>query len=275
VTIEGPRFSTRAESNMFRSWGADVINMSIAPEAALSNEAGIAYAAVAMSTDYDCWKIDEEAVTWDEILRVFEENADNVKKLLVSAIPKVKALGEDSIKSKIRSVPGFPKPGIVYRDITTLLKDKEGLKEVVKEFVDRYKDMDINKVVAIESRGFILGGVLAHELDAGLVLLRKPGKLPSMTESEEYALEYGTDKLEVHVDSIKEGDNILIMDDLLATGGTALAACNLVKKLGARVVECGFIVELSYLNGRRKLEAEGFGVFNLVDFKDSGGSLAT
>lgn len=267
VTIEGPRFSTRAESNMFRLWGADVINMSTAPEAALANEAGIAYAAVAMSTDYDCWKIDEEAVSWEEVLKVFEQNAESVKRLLISAIPKVKDLSGDSIKSKIRTIPNFPKPGIMFRDITTLLNDKEGLKEVVKGFVDRYRDMEIDKVAAIESRGFVLGGVLAQELDAGLVLLRKPGKLPGMTESEEYSLEYGTDKLEIHVDAIKEGDNVLICDDLIATGGTALAACKLVKRLGGRIVECGFIIDLPDLGGKKKLEENGFGVFNLVSFE--------
>ena len=267
VTIEGPRFSTRAESRMFRTLGADVVNMSIAPEAVLANEAGIPYSVVAMSTDYDCWKIEEEPVTWNEILKVFEQNADNVKRLLMKSILKISALQSESIKSKIRTVPNFPKQGIMFRDITTLLNDKDGFKEVIKAFSSRYKDMKIDKIAGIESRGFILGGALAHELGVGFVLMRKPGKLPYMTESEEYELEYGTDKLEIHVDAIKQGENVLIIDDLLATGGTALAACNLVKKLGGNVVECGFVVDLPDLGGKRKLERNGFGVFNLCGFE--------
>ncbi len=269
VTIEGPRFSSRAESNMFRAWGADIVNMSTAPEAALANEAGIPYAVVAMSTDYDCWKKDEEPVTWDEILKVFNKNAENVKRLLVRAVQKIGELDKDEIKSKIRTVPHFPKHGIMFRDITTLLQDSKGLKKVIEEFVIRYKDKKLDKVVAIESRGFILGGALAHELGAGFVPLRKPGKLPYIKESEEYELEYGTDKLEIHVDAIKQGDNVLIIDDLLATSGTCLAACNLVRRLGGKIVECAFIIELEDLGGRDKLKNQGCSVFSIVKFKES------
>jgi len=171
------------------------------------------------------------------------------------------------IKSKIRTIPDWPKKGIMFRDITTLLKDPEGLKEVVRQFLERYKDKKINVVAGIESRGFIIGSILAHELGVGFVPIRKKGKLPGEVESEEYELEYGKDTIEIHKDAIKEGDNVLIIDDLIATGGTALAACNLIKKLGGNVVECGLIVDLPDLKGREKVESSGYKVFSLVDFE--------
>tara|TARA_Y100000310_G_scaffold345638_2_gene467593 strand:- start:18144 stop:18674 length:531 start_codon:yes stop_codon:yes gene_type:complete len=171
------------------------------------------------------------------------------------------------IKEKIRTVPHFPKEGIMFRDITTLLKDEAGLKEVVKEFVERYKDAGIDVVAGIEARGFILGGVLAHELGLGFVPLRKPGKLPAETVSEEYTLEYGKDKLEVHIDAIKKGDKVLLVDDLVATGGTALAACNLIKKIGGELLEVALIVDLPDLGGKKKLEDAGFKVFTMVEFE--------
>ena len=136
------------------------------------------------------------------------------------------------VKSKIRTIPHWPKQGIMFRDITTLLKDKEGFNHMINLFVKRYKGMKIDVVVGIESRGFITGSVLAHRLGIGFVPIRKPGKLPAETVSEEYELEYGKDKIEVHKDAIKQGDKVLLVDDLIATGGTALAACNLIKKLG-------------------------------------------
>ena len=173
----------------------------------------------------------------------------------------------DHIKSKIRTIPHFPKEGIMFRDITTLLQDSQGLKDVVKELKERYVGVDIDAVAGIEARGFILAGVLAHELEKGCILLRKKGKLPFKTESVEYDLEYGTDTIEIHSDAVKEGDKILIVDDLLATGGTALAACDLIKKLGGQVVECAFIVDLPEVGGKKKLEGKGLKVFNLVEFE--------
>ena len=171
------------------------------------------------------------------------------------------------LKSKIRTIPHFPKQGIMFRDITTLLKDSHGFNHMIDLLADRYKDMKIDVVVGIEARGFITGGVLAHRLGVGFVPIRKPGKLPAETAYEEYELEYGKDKVEIHLDAINHGDKVLIVDDLLATGGTCTAACNLVKKLGGEIVECSFIVDLPDLGGKKKLEEAGYKVFNLVEFE--------
>ncbi|MBW2992397.1 adenine phosphoribosyltransferase [Candidatus Woesearchaeota archaeon] len=171
------------------------------------------------------------------------------------------------VKSKIRTIPHWPKKGVMFRDITTLLKDSEGFSHMVDLFVERYKNMKIDVVAGIESRGFITGAVLAHRLGLGFVPIRKPGKLPAETVSEEYELEYGKDKIEMHTDAIKKGDKVLLVDDLIATGGTALAACNLISKIGAEVVECSFIIDLPDIGGKKKLTEAGFKVFNLVEFE--------
>lgn len=171
----------------------------------------------------------------------------------------------ESIKSKIRTVQHWPKEGIMFRDITTLLKDPQGFKETIDLLYDRYKDKKIDKVVGIESRGFIFGAPLAYVLGCGFVPVRKPGKLPAECESEEYTLEYGKDKIEVHKDAIDKNDRILIVDDLIATAGTAIAARNLVKKLGGKIVECAFIVELVDLKGRDKLKGEN--IYSVVEFE--------
>ncbi len=172
-----------------------------------------------------------------------------------------------TIKEKIRTVPHWPKQGIMFRDITTLLKDSEGFNHMIELFVERYKDTKIDIIAGIESRGFITGAVLAHRLGIGFVPIRKPNKLPAETVSEEYELEYGKDKIEMHTDAIKAGDKVLLSDDLIATGGTALAACNLIKKLGGEIVECSFIVDLPELGGKKKLQDAGYKVFNLVEFE--------
>lgn len=172
-----------------------------------------------------------------------------------------------TIKSKIRTIPHFPKEGIMFRDITTLLKDAEGFQFTINSFVERYKDVPIDIVVGMEARGFILGGAVAHQLGKGFVPIRKKGKLPAKTESYEYELEYGTDKIEVHVDSIKQGDKVLLIDDLLATGGTAFAAAKLVEKLGGEIVEMAFIVDLPDVGGRKRLEAAGYKIFALCEFE--------
>ncbi|MGA1840143.1 MAG: adenine phosphoribosyltransferase [bacterium] len=171
------------------------------------------------------------------------------------------------IKKKIRTVPHWPKQGIMFRDITTLLKDSEGFNLTIDILVERYKDMKIDIVAGIESRGFITGSILAHRLGVGFVPIRKPGKLPAQTVSEEYELEYGKDKIEVHTDAIQKGDQVLLVDDLIATGGTALAACNLITKLGGEVVECSFIIDLIDIGGKKKLTNAGFKVFSLVEFE--------
>ncbi len=170
-----------------------------------------------------------------------------------------------SIKSRIRTVPHWPKEGIMFRDITTLLKDPQGFKETIDLLHKRYADKKIDIVIGIESRGFIFGAPLAYLLGCGFVPIRKPGKLPAECESEEYTLEYGKDKIEIHKDAIKKGDRVLIVDDLIATAGTASAARNLVKKLGGEIVECAFIVELIDLKGRDKLKGEN--VYSIVEFE--------
>jgi 5'-methylthioadenosine phosphorylase len=267
ITIEGPRFSTRAESGIFRMFGADVINMSIAPEAVLAREAGIEYAAIAMSTDYDCWKNDEKSVTWDDILNVFLSNSEKMKKLLLRTIEKIARNDEEFIKSKIRTIPDFPKPGIMFRDITTLIKDAEGFSRALDVLEERYKNQNIDLIAGIESRGFIIASGLAARLKKGVIPIRKPGKLPAEKVREEYSLEYGTDAVEVHKDAVSAGQKILLCDDLVATAGTAMAAANLIKKLGGNIVECAFVVELPALKGREKLEKKGYNVFSIINFE--------
>ncbi len=161
---------------------------------------------------------------------------------------------EKYYKLKIRSIPDFPKKGIVFRDITTLLEDRTGFQKSADALYDFSKDMDINKVVGIESRGFIFGGLLANKLDAGFVLIRKPGKLPAETFRKSYTLEYGTDTLEIHKNSIMPGDRVLLHDDLLATGGTARAACDLIEMAGGIVVHVSFVIELAFLQGKEKFK---------------------
>ncbi len=171
------------------------------------------------------------------------------------------------IKSKIREIPDFPKKGISFKDITTLLKDADAFKHVVDTFCDRYKNADIDLVAGIESRGFILGGAIAYRLNKGFVPIRKEGKLPSITEKESYELEYGKAAVEVHVDAIPKGSRILLVDDLIATAGTLVAAINLIKRLGGDVVECAVIIELPDLHGREKIGKKGHKLFSLVQFK--------
>ena len=169
------------------------------------------------------------------------------------------------LKRYIRNVKDFPKEGIMFRDITTLLKDPAALKKTLDELYDLTKNLDITKVVGIESRGFIFGSMLAEKLNAGFIPIRKPGKLPAEIESQSYALEYGNDTIQIHKDAIKVGERVLLHDDLLATGGTALAAANLIEKLGGEVVQISFVIELSFLNGRDKLKM--YDVKSLVDYK--------
>lgn len=169
-----------------------------------------------------------------------------------------------NLDSKIRTIPDFPKRGILFKDITTVLQDAEALKYCVDTFYEKYKDKNISKVVGIESRGFILGTALAYRLGVGFVPIRKPGKLPSEKIRQEYQLEYGTDAMEIHTDAITKGERVLIHDDVLATGGTMQAACNLVKQLGGDIVGLSFLIELSFLNPKQKLQ--GFDIFSLVHY---------
>lgn len=158
-----------------------------------------------------------------------------------------------SLEQYLRTIQDFPKPGIGFKDITTLLKEPEPFREVIEQFATHFAAKQVQKVVGIESRGFIFGAPLALKLNAGFVPARKPKKLPAATVREEYQLEYGTDALEMHVDAMQAGENVLVIDDLLATGGTAAAAVRLVEKLGGKIAGLGFLIELDFLNGRRNL----------------------
>ncbi len=168
------------------------------------------------------------------------------------------------LKKLIREVPDFPKPGILFYDITTLLKDAGGLREVIGALKKRYEGAPVDVVLGIEARGFIFAPAVAYALGKGFVPVRKPKKLPAETVKAEYALEYGTDTLEIHKDAIRPGQNVLIVDDVLATGGTAAAVSGLVEKLGGKVAGLAFVVELDFLNGRGKLP--GRDVFSLVRY---------
>ncbi len=172
---------------------------------------------------------------------------------------------QEYVQSKIRAINDFPKKGIIFRDITTAVKDPQAMRYMIDYLTDRYKDERIDYVAGIESRGFIFGAALAYKLGAGFVVIRKPGKLPAETISQEYELEYGTDKIEMHADAVEAGKKVLIVDDLLATGGTVDAAAKLLKKVGANVVGAAFIIELTDLKGREKLK--DIDVFSMVQYE--------
>jgi adenine phosphoribosyltransferase len=172
-----------------------------------------------------------------------------------------------SIKSLIRTVPHYPKQGVMFRDITTLLKDPVGFRVTINEFVNRYTAVKIDKVAAVESRGFIIGAALAFQLGVGFVPVRKRGKLPAETVGYDYELEYGTDRVEMHVDAVTKGDRILLVDDLIATGGTAEAAVKLIGTMGGEIVECCFVIDLPDLGGRKRIEKLGHSVFALCEFE--------
>ena len=171
------------------------------------------------------------------------------------------------VTSRIRTIPDFPKPGVQFRDITTLLNDARGFRKAVDELVQPYAGVRIDKVAGIESRGFILGGAVAHQLATAFVPIRKPGKLPHRTIGEDYQLEYGTDRLEIHEDAIAAGDLVLLVDDLIATGGTAEAALKLIEKAGGKLAGACFVVDLPDLGGSDKLRARGADVMTLCSFE--------
>ena len=168
------------------------------------------------------------------------------------------------LKDKIRTVPHFPKEGIMFKDITTLLQDPHAFRHVIREMLNHFDGKKINVVACAESRGFIFGAVLAHELHASFVPLRKPGKLPSKTIKQEFKTEYSTDAFEIHEDAIKENDNVLIVDDLLATGGTSKAACDLINKLNGNIIGMAFLIELTFLKGRDLLK--DYDIFSLISY---------
>ena len=171
------------------------------------------------------------------------------------------------IKSRIRTIPNYPQDGIMFRDITTLLQDPFGFRKVVDELVQPYAGVRIDVVAGIEARGFILGGAVAHQLSVGFVPVRKKGKLPHETFSQEYQLEYGTDEVEIHQDAVRRGEHVLLVDDLIATGGTAEAAVKLIRQAGGEVAGCSFIIDLPDIGGRKKVEALGVKVLALCEFE--------
>ena len=172
-----------------------------------------------------------------------------------------------NFKSLIRTVPNFPKQGIMFRDITPLLASGAGFRHVIGVLCERYAGK-VDKVVGIEARGFIFGAAIAHQLGAGFVPIRKPGKLPAQTIGHDYTLEYGTNRVEAHVDGLAKGERVVLVDDLLATGGTAFAAASLVQQMGAHIVECAFLIELLDLPGRTRLQTHGLGVHALCGFTE-------
>ncbi len=171
----------------------------------------------------------------------------------------------EKLKNSIRSIPDFPISGITFRDITTLLKEGDLFAESVDYLYDNFRDKDIDTIVGIESRGFIFGAAMAYKLNAAFVPVRKPGKLPAEIFSEEYELEYGADQLEIHKDALSSKNNVLIVDDLLATGGSAMATCNLVEKTGATIQGVAFLIELEFLNGRKLIDK--YDIFSLIFFQ--------
>ncbi len=171
------------------------------------------------------------------------------------------------LRDLVRTVPGYPKPGILFRDITTLLADPGGFARTVDALADRYRGERIAKVAGIEARGFILGGAVAHQLGAGFVPIRKQGKLPWRVIGHDYALEYGVDRVEMHLDAVASGERVLLVDDLIATGGTAVAAIHLLEQMGGALVEACFVIDLPDLGGRRRLEERGHRVFALMHFE--------
>jgi adenine phosphoribosyltransferase len=171
------------------------------------------------------------------------------------------------IKSRIRTIPDYPKPGIMFRDITTLLQDPVGFRLTIEALVKPFADQRIDKVAAIEARGFIIGGAVAEKLQAGFVPVRKKGKLPNTTIGRDYELEYGTDRVEVHDDAILEGEKVLLVDDLIATGGTATASIALVEEIGGDIVACAFIVDLPDLGGAQRIRDKGHAIHALCEFE--------
>ena len=171
------------------------------------------------------------------------------------------------VRDNVRIVPDFPKKGIMFLDITTAVKDSRAMQYMTDFLYEKFKNENIDYIAGIESRGFIFGAALAYKLNCGFITLRKPNKLPAKTIKEDYTLEYGTSTIEMHEDAIKPGDRVVVIDDLLATGGTAIAACNLIKRVGAEVISTAFIIELDPLKGREKIESTGVKVVSMLNYE--------
>jgi adenine phosphoribosyltransferase len=171
------------------------------------------------------------------------------------------------LKSKIREIPDWPKPGVNFKDITTLLEDPAAFREAIDKLAESYSDKKIDKVVGIDARGFLLAAPVAYKLGTGLSIVRKKGKLPSTTLAEEYTLEYASNTVEMHDDTIKPGENVVLIDDLCATGGTALAACHLIKKMGGNIIGISCLIDLPFLGGSKKLKDEGYELMFLLEYE--------
>ena len=172
-----------------------------------------------------------------------------------------------NLKSKIREIPDWPKPGVNFKDITTLLEDKEAFRQAIEELAAPYQGQKIDKIVGIDARGFLLAAPIAHKLYAGLSIVRKKGKLPSQCISIEYTLEYASNVIEMHDDTIRPGENVILIDDLCATGGTALAACELIERLGGTIIGVSFLIDLPFLGGSKKLKDKGLDVRHLIEYE--------
>jgi adenine phosphoribosyltransferase len=170
------------------------------------------------------------------------------------------------LKSKIREIPNWPKPGVNFKDITTLLEDSAAFHEAVEAMAAQFLGKKIDKIVGIDARGFLLASPIAYKLNTGLAIVRKKGKLPSRTIAQEYTLEYASNTIEMHDDSIKPGENVILIDDLCATGGTALAACNLIEKMGGQIIGIGFLIDLPFLGGTKKIKARGYITHSLLQY---------
>ena len=170
-------------------------------------------------------------------------------------------------KSIIRDIPDYPKKGIIFKDITTLLKDPKAFQEVINVFYEKIKSQKIDKIIGIESRGFIFGAPLAYKLNVGFIPIRKKGKLPGETISVNYDLEYGTDQIEMHIDALKKGERVILIDDLIATGGTALAAIELINKMEAEIIENLFLIDLTFLGGSKSIKELGHKVFSICNYE--------
>jgi len=258
--LSGDRFVTGSTDEL-RSLEGDCIDMESAAVAQACKINCVPHVVIRSISD----KADHSATA--DFQNFCKQASETSFRLVKSMLPKMRVGEERDIKSKIRTVPHWPKKGVMFRDITTLLKDGGAFSHVLDICTDRYAFSGIDAVVGVEARGFIIGAALAARLGVGFVPIRKSGKLRSKTSSVEYELEYGKDKMEMHVDGIEKGSTVLLVDDLLATGGTALAACELIKKAGGRIAECCFVIDLPDLKGRKKLKAAGYNVFCLMDFE--------
>lgn len=265
--LSGDQFiSDKKKALLLREkFGGDCVDMETAAVAQVCLLNKVPFIAIRSISD----KADGTAsADFGQFLKKASENSFAlVSAMLGSISKKYPKKGENSdIKSHIRTIPNWPKTGIMFRDITTLLKSPQGFRKTLDSLENRYKGMQIDVIVGIESRGFILGAALADRLGTGFVPIRKKNKLPAKKISQEYALEYGTDCIEIHEDAISEGARVLLIDDLVATGGTALAACNLLKKIKGNVVECAFVIDLPDLGGRKKIEDAGYKTHALLEF---------